>query len=61
MSKGFGEDARKWVITKTRSANGRWDIWPPVNTDDPAWYTRGGVFDTGAEAFAAFAAGVRDA
>lgn len=50
----FGNDMSKWLIR--RVPDGRWTVCPPI-TDGPGWYRRGGVFETGAEALAAFAGG----
>lgn len=55
--KKIGGDMSKWYINRSNSAGGKWAVCPPINHDDPLWHTYGGVFASGAEAFAAFAAG----
>jgi hypothetical protein len=52
----FGADTTKWLIRR-RDRDGRWTVCPPTNI--PGWPYLGGVFSTGAEALAAFAAGGR--
>lgn len=56
MKRAFGCDLGKWLIRMDRR-DGRWTVCPP--SDIPDWAYKGRVFDTGAEALAAFAAGGR--
>lgn len=49
-----GNDLFKWYIGRTEG--GRWAVCPPLSYA-PDWYTGGRMFDTGAEAIAAFAGG----
>lgn len=50
----FGNDMSKWLIRQI--PDGRWTVCPPLSSA-PNWWQRGGIFDTGAEALAAFAKG----
>lgn len=57
VEKKIGDDLSKWLITKKTGISGRWAVCPPINHDDPEWFNKGGLFDSGAEALAAYAAG----
>lgn len=62
MAIKFGADMNKWFIAgPNHTETDKWHVCPPIIRDDDGkpvegWYTRGGQFDTGAEALAAFAA-----